>query len=318
MNVFENIRWVVVDIYQSLARIAVPVFIMLTGALLLQPAKKESIGVFFKKRWSRIGFPFIFWGAIYFAWDFLVVRVPFSAGAIIQGILNGPYSQFWYLYVLFGLYLLTPVLRIFMANADPAVIKYFLVVSLTGLAVMPIFGSLIPYTLNVNVFTVTGFVGYFVLGAYLLTVQVRRSTITIFMILGIALTTIGTYILAATVGGTQMYYFQQYFSPTIILSSVMVFLLLLKIKPPPVEQGTARLSIGSKLVKTISQNSLCLFLFHVIVLQSIENGYFGFAINRLTLNPIIEVPLMTTIVLFISLAVIILLKKIPHFEKVIG
>jgi surface polysaccharide O-acyltransferase-like enzyme len=36
----------VVALYQSMARTGVPLFIMLTGALLLQPSKIESLGIF--------------------------------------------------------------------------------------------------------------------------------------------------------------------------------------------------------------------------------------------------------------------------------
>jgi surface polysaccharide O-acyltransferase-like enzyme len=102
----------------------------------------------------------------------------------------------------------------------------------------------------------------------------RRSTLSIFMVLGIALTAFDTYVLAATVGGTEMYFFQQYFSPTRILASVMVFLLLLTIKPPSIQKEPSP-SKSNKLVKIISQNTLAIFLFHVIVLESLQNGYFG-------------------------------------------
>jgi surface polysaccharide O-acyltransferase-like enzyme len=173
------------------------------------------------------------------------------------------------------------------------------------------------YQLNNNVFIITGYVGYFILGAYLLTVQMRRSTLSIFMVLGIALTAFDTYVLATTVGGTEMYFFQQYFSPTLILASVMVFLLLLTIKPPSIQKETSPSKIN-KLVKIISQNTLPIFLFHVIVLESLQNGYFGFALNRNTLYPIIEVPLMTVIVLFVSLAIILPLKKVPYLKRLIG
>jgi surface polysaccharide O-acyltransferase-like enzyme len=137
------------------------------------------------------------------------------------------------------------------------------------------------------------------------------------MIVGIALTAIGTYVLAATVGGTEMYFFQGYFSPTLILASVMVFLLILTIQPPSVQKEVSP-STGNKLIKVISENTLALFLFHVMILESLERGYFGFAINGNTLNPIIEAPLMTVIVLFVSLAIILLLKKIPYLKKLIG
>ncbi|MDH7564825.1 MAG: acyltransferase family protein [Candidatus Bathyarchaeota archaeon] len=60
--------WWTTNIYDSIARPAVPLFVMLSGALLLQPAKLgEPLRVFFKKRLNRIGLPFLFWGAAYFA-----------------------------------------------------------------------------------------------------------------------------------------------------------------------------------------------------------------------------------------------------------
>jgi surface polysaccharide O-acyltransferase-like enzyme len=61
------LRWWMVDIYQSVGRMGVPLFLMLSGVLLLAPSKKEEeISYFFKKRFIRIGLPFIFWSSIYF------------------------------------------------------------------------------------------------------------------------------------------------------------------------------------------------------------------------------------------------------------
>jgi surface polysaccharide O-acyltransferase-like enzyme len=321
MNHMELTGWSIVNIYQSVAvPLGVPLFLMLTGALLLQPEKKECLGVFFKKRWARIGLPSLFWFGAYFAWDFLVQGIPFTSSAVIQGLLNGPYTQMWYMYVLVGLYLLTPILRVFTANADQSLVKYFVIVWVVGAAILPFLGLLFPFQLNSNVFALTGYVGFFVLGAYLSTVQLRRSTLSIFILLGIALTAVGTYVLAANVGGAEMYFFQQYFSPTVVLVSVMVFLLLLSIKPPLVqeENRASSPSKGHRLIQLISQHTLGIFFIHVMIIESIQRGYFGFVINRDTLNPIVEVPLLTAIVLFGSLAIILLLKKLPYLKQLIG
>ncbi len=311
-------RWSIVDVYQSVAvPLGVPLFLMLSGALLLQPSKcDESMRIFFKKRWVRIGLPTLFWSFAYFVWDFTVQKMPFSSAAIIQGILNGPYTQLWYLYVLVGLYLLTPILRTIIAHADESIIKYFLVLWVVGVAIIPFLGLFTIYELNSNVFTLTGYVGFFVLGTYLSTVQIRRSTVSLFIILGIALTAVGTYALAATVGGKEMYFFQQYFSPTILLASIMMFLLLFTIKPSSAQTDSPP-SIGNKLIKLISQNTLGIFFIHVMIIESIELGYFGFNINRYILNPIIEVPLLTVIVLFASLGIILSLKKVPYLKRLI-
>ena len=49
MNPLEITRWGVVDIFQSVAvPLGVPLFLMLTGALLLQPEKNESLSVFLR------------------------------------------------------------------------------------------------------------------------------------------------------------------------------------------------------------------------------------------------------------------------------
>jgi surface polysaccharide O-acyltransferase-like enzyme len=328
MNQFEIVRWCTVDVYQSVGRLGVPLFLLLSGALLLLPSKvDEPLGVFFKKRWARIGLPFIFWGAAFFAWDFLVEHQAFTSNAIIQGVLTGPYYHFWYLYLLLGLYLLTPILRVVMARAGAKLIKYLLILWVLGASLIPVANLLTTYRLDSNVFEFTGYAGYFILGAYLLTVRMRRSTLLIFMSLGIALTAIGTYAIAATVGGTEMYFFQEYLSPTIILASVMSFLLLNTIqapssqkmanqkKTPPTKSGHPKVR---KLLSVISQNTLPLFLFHVMILESLQRGYFGITINGNTINSIIGVPLMTVITLFISLGIIIPLKKVPILKRLIG
>ena len=196
--------------------------------------------------------------------------------------------------------------------------KYFAILWFLGASIIPFAGLLTTYHLDSNVLTITGMVGYFILGAVLLNVKMRRSVVVMIMSIGIALTVIGTYALAATIGGGTMFFFQEYLSPTMILASVMLFLLLTTLKPPEDNKEVSPPSKGNKFLKLISQNTLPLFLFHVMVLESLQAGYFGFAINGNTINSIIGVPLMTVITLFICLAVIIPLKKVPVLKQLIG
>jgi len=307
--------WVAVLIYQCFAVLGVPLFLMLSGMLLLQPEKNESLSVFFKKRFIRIGLPLIFWTGIYFVWDFLVVGYPFTIGTIIQGTLNGAYTQFWYIHVLFGLYLLTPLMRVIIAHAGRTLIKYFVVLWLISVSILPFLALLSPFLPSKNIFIITGYMGYFVLGTYLCSVQIRRRIALVFMFLGTALTALGTYVLMAS-GAEKMYFFQEYLSPTVIFASVMAFLLLLTIKPPTPQQESSP-SICSKLIKTISKNTLGIYFVHVIVIETIQLGLLGFMLNREILNPIIAVPLLMAITLFISLGIILLLKKIPGLKKIV-
>ena len=47
----------------------VPIFIMLSGALLLNPAKQDPLADFFYKRIRRIGIPILFWSVFYTLWE---------------------------------------------------------------------------------------------------------------------------------------------------------------------------------------------------------------------------------------------------------
>ena len=241
-----------------------------------------------------------------------------TSGFIFQGILSGPYFQFWYLYMLVGLYLLTPILRVVVAHATPEIFKYFLVVWLLGAFIIPIPGIIGSYYIDGNLLTLPLWAGYFVLGVFLLSVKMRRRVLLGLVALGLVLTLIGTYAIAATVGGTHTYYFQDYFSPTTILTSAALFLLLTSLKVPanPTEAPHPK---TNWLLRQISQSTLAIFLFHVIVLETLQRGYlWGFTISGNTLNSIVAVPLLTVVTLFICLAVLVPLRKVPVLNRLIG
>jgi surface polysaccharide O-acyltransferase-like enzyme len=319
LNDLEILRWCTVDVYQSLGRVGVPLFIMLSGALLLAPKKEnENLRDFFKKRWVRVGLPFLFWAAIYFVWEIFVNNQAVTVNFFVDGILTGPYFHFWYIYMLLGLYLSTPVLRVVVAHARREVLKLFLAVWFVGTAILPILALLTPYHLDANVLTVPLYVGIYVLGVYLLDVRVKKTYLLAAIVSGVALTAIFTYALAATIGGATMFYFQDYSSATMILTSASLFLLLisypLSSKPPKTEAP----SLGRKLLHLVSENTLAIYFLHLIVIEIFQKGYLGIAVNGNTLNSIVGVPLMVALTLGLCLAIVVPLKKVPYIGKLIG
>ena len=64
-------------IYGSLLRPSVPLFVMMTGLLLL-PVKKQPLDKFYKKRIYRVLFPFLIWSVLYsmFPWVTGVLGLP--------------------------------------------------------------------------------------------------------------------------------------------------------------------------------------------------------------------------------------------------
>ena len=308
--------WWTTNIYDSLARPAVPLFIMLSGMLLLQPAKlNESLGVFFKKRLNRIALPFVFWGIAYFAWRAFVNGETLTTNSIVQGVLTGPYNHFWFLYLIVGLYLLTPVLRVLVAYVKRRTFSFLMILWFLGTAIVPLLGLFSDYSLNANVFIITGWLGYFLLGAYFLKTRVRPIILYTIMTLGYAWTIIGTYLIVGTIGEHVSQFFYDAASFSMIGASVALFLLLSMVPYSTLEERFPR---GNRVLRIISQNTIPIYLFHVMVLESLQKGFFGFQISLSTMNPVLEIPLITVTTLLICLAVILPLKKIPIVKRLLG
>jgi surface polysaccharide O-acyltransferase-like enzyme len=316
MDQAEIVRWFTVNTYDAFADPSVPLFVMLSGALLLQPSKVEPIRVFLKKRALRVGLPFVFWGTAYFLWRFFITHETLTVGSIIQGILTGPYYHFWFLYMLTGLYLITPVLRVVTANADRRVLRYFLMVVFFGTGVVPLLVLVSGFTIELKLFTITGWIGYFVLGYYLLTMRVRSWFLYALYLTGFVGTVVGTYAATTLAGGHTGLFFLDYLSSaTVILASASLFMLLLKVSPRTL---STRFPRGSKFLNFVGCSTLAIYLLHVMVLESLQKGYFGLQISVNTINPIVEVPLITAVTFLISVAIVFVLKKVPIVKRIIG
>jgi surface polysaccharide O-acyltransferase-like enzyme len=110
---FGTSAWWLANAIDSAARWSVPVFLMIAGALALDPARGVRPRTFFVKRAYRIGIPLVVWTVVY-----ILFRLYYMGGrntdwdpiaAIVSG---SPFVQLYFLYVLAGLTLLTPFMRL--------------------------------------------------------------------------------------------------------------------------------------------------------------------------------------------------------------
>lgn len=96
----------------------VPVFVMISGALFLNPAKEIGFPLLLRKYVKRIAFALLIFGL-----PMCVVETYFSnSGGVINSVLHfiqgRSWSHMWYLYMLIGLYLITPVIKPFVTKAS--------------------------------------------------------------------------------------------------------------------------------------------------------------------------------------------------------
>src|SRR5471030_1264351 len=161
--------WLTADIYNAIVRFAVPVFVMITGALLLH--REYELGDFFKKRLSRVVTPFLFWSLVYIGYSWYNDEISFGADVwvntkqVLHLLKYGSSYHLWYVYMLIGLYFVIPVIGKFVRNATENEILYFLVI---WFGVMMLSQSyLARFNPQVYLHYFAGYIGYLVLGHYL-------------------------------------------------------------------------------------------------------------------------------------------------------
>ncbi|MCW4016195.1 MAG: acyltransferase family protein [Candidatus Bathyarchaeota archaeon] len=313
--------WWTSTVYKSFTLPCVPLFIILSGALLLQPSKlNEPIRVFLKKRFNRIGLAFIFWSAVYLAWAFFVTQMPVTLSNIVEGsflsLFSGAYYHFWYLYLILGLYLITPILRAIVSCDSNKILKYLIGLWFIGVSVVPVIQLITGYSLNDTLFVMGGTIGYFILGVYLQRINVRPSIVYGLFFSSFLFTIVSTWLMHFhfySIG--QNYFFFDYLSVNVILSSVTMFLILSKF---PADWPKNKHPIICRVVHAISKNTLPIYLFHLIIMETLQRGYLGFKLSLTTMNPIIGVPVITAVTLFVTLGLVLLMKKVPVLRTLIG
>lgn len=114
--------------YSEITRFGVPIFLMLSGALLLN--REIDLGDFFKRRFTRLIYPFIFYMIPYAI--LLYVLVNYCTGfGILKGYLNNlPFIYNWYFWMILGAYLGIPIINKFVQHATKKEMEYFILIFL--------------------------------------------------------------------------------------------------------------------------------------------------------------------------------------------
>jgi surface polysaccharide O-acyltransferase-like enzyme len=256
--------WWFGDVVDAATRWPVPVFIMISGALLLP--KREPVGRFTRKRLVRVAIPTLAWTAIYEAWRILRLDASPSPTRIAKDILEAnPWYHLYFLFIVLGLYALTPFLR----QALPHISRNVLL----GTTALIILGASAHNTITTWHATGDGglfvysvwYLGYYLLGYVLRDVTLSRRQIA--MAAGGLAATIAAHALAVPVlwtvfGGRWSYYPASYFSLFTIVISVLVFVLLQQIR---LSSDRSRRIFG-----TLSAASFGVYLVHPILLWDIR------------------------------------------------
>ena len=304
-------EWLAAAGLNSLTRWAVPVFMLISGALLLSTERTFQCEHYLTKRLSKVAIPFVGWTIIYgLVGGFMIDGVwtgQWVSSTTTEILKNSPTDPVWYhlwfFYDFIPLYFVIPFLIPLLKKASPEHIKLALL-SWTVLFLM--------HWLKVGSFLQQNLVlysGYLILGWYLFN-RDNRPQLKSWVLGGVSMLLLnfaGTWFLAIEEGAYSSFFMGYKTLNTAVIGG-MLFVLA---------QAYAHNIQGQlrALVTLISTYSLGIYLIHPLILipvRELNNGFYEvFGSNW------VAIPAITLVALFLSLLLTMLLVKIPLFRRLV-
>jgi len=309
--------WWVTNILFSFAHQGVPLFIFISGLLLLDPQKTESTTTFFRKRMSKVLWPFLFWSAFYYFWRLFYQDQSLTTSDAFALVVKGPmYYHLWFVYVIIGLYLATPILRSYTRNAPVANILYFVAVWAIFYSFFPLFSYFTGAHIGIRNVLFNSLVGYFLLGPLLKEFNVPRKYswwIAITVVAATLFTAIGTHWLTLHSDGQYQDKFIRLYMPNINVISMGMFVLLLKCR----HAGILKKQCIAVPIKHIAMYSFGIYLLHPAIIELLDAGWLGFSLHAMIIHPVVGIPLTVMATIAISFLVVAMLRQIPVLRNVV-
>ena len=319
----DSTDWVILTAYFGGTRFTIPMFFMMSGALLLQPDRKLSLKTLYGRYILRFVTALLFWSLLYhavvvYAWNPYFNMDDFDAGLFVRQVLGGHPYQHWFLFAIIGMYLLVPLLKCITRSRTAT--AYFLVLWLlweVGIFNLRLFFVLFP-DMNPSLAgllngiidaankvpprMVLGLHGYMVLGYYLHAYPPgvgSRRLLQAAGILGMVFTVAVTCVISAR-NGVRTETFLDLNTFPVCIAAAAAFVTARALFPAETDRE-------NRVVAALAEHSFGIYLVHDFFLVYLRDKGFTPAILPRFLSPLV----VTVVVYALSLIVVRLIRKIP-------
>ena len=296
----------------TLVRSAVPLFLMISGALWLDP-KREVKPRRVARGVARLVCAFVFWSAVYAVVQTVLLEGKGIKAAVVSFVTGA--DHMWFIYMMLCMYLLVPILRKVAENR--AVVGYFVLLSLFFTFTLPIVtGKLSSDVVNAvnektHFYFTLGYVPYFMLGQYLASGEIKRPARCVIYALGLA-AFVATVILTVRLELPERQFVTFRINPShpfVLLQAAAIFTF-------------ARYALSKISFRDRTRRALCavsartfgVYLVHPLVIEALHR-LSGFDMN--TLPAALSAPLFITAVFAVSFGVSAIFSLIPVVKKYI-
>lgn len=272
--------WWLGNLIDSFARWSVPVFIMLSGALLLKPTTGKISFSPAVRRLQKLVKPLVFWSVIYFLFMASVTsKEPLRTDIhtwVFQILAGNPFpGHLYFLFILVGLYLVTPLLNNLLGSLERRQVwrlTIFLLVMTALVHAIEVW--ILRGGMPVNALTQwLPYVGYYLLGYLLHTRVYTKSKATIRYPGRWAILTVGSGLLIAIFSfllaraghlalDSKGLYFYEFLNPLAVVLSVSTYHLLVWFHGCYIKER------GKAIIGRLSGATFGVYLVHLLVLMA--------------------------------------------------
>lgn len=294
--------WYITAVYDGLVRWCVPIFVMISGALFLNPQRELSVSIVLHKYVKRLLVAYLFWYVFYCLCKFLFSALDHGSMPLSVGL--RPYYHLWFLPILACVYLLIPVLR--RIAGEGHLLVYALVLWAVWVTLGFVMVRRIPQVSSLfSMQQVGGYAGYFLLGYFLASRTLSRRQRLVVYALGIlsALAGFLAYAFLFDWKPVTASKLLQSLVPHVVLMSAALFVF--------VRQHASWLErrIGG-FVRYVRRDLFGVYLIHAFWIMRFDRQFFWDLRSNL-----LYLPLLAIAVFFLSLYATKLLRHIPFMSR---
>ncbi|ABP61249.1 acyltransferase [Enterobacter sp. 638] len=286
---------------QSVVRLGLPVFFIISGIFILNDNKKVGIAGFYRKRLVGLLIPFLVFSAIHYfiaGYGIKEAEVPELLQGYLVGLLSktGIAVHFWFVYVMLGIYLVSPAFSIMYSGISERGAVVIFIILIASKSYIVYFSWLIP---GLEIPNIPTWLTYFLLGGLIPRLpKVNSKWLLLAFVISFCLTCIMTYVQFS--GLTKLYLAPFDSGVNMLLMSTSCCMLFYSMS----------ITVNEKLRKTvcfIASLSYGVYLIHFLIL--IEIGRY-FDITWYIHNPVLYTVLMTLAVFASAMLVSAVINKL--------
>lgn len=308
--------WHTANVLTALMSTSVPIFFMLSGAMLLSSPKTQSLAFTWKKRLPKVLIPLALWSVAaiaFYAFMGYLATGQFNWTEIaskLKNIVSQPATvHLWFMYALIPIYLISPLIKKLVDALDKRLMIYLLVLWFFFSSLAPTLAALLPKPFNAlftfhsqfHLNVLNGYLGYFILGYVLYKSKkpFSKGLLTAIILVDTALISVGTWAMTLKMGEYSEV-FKSYSKVFTLILSVALFLLIKELLQ------RRSLSRGASFwTGLLSSASFGIYLVHNLLVSLLSRWF------KLWPAPSVLTLLLCTLLVFVlSLVLIILLASL--------